>query len=716
MQHSKEENTHMKKLYTLAVITASLLVLSSCEHKHSPVVDPEIPATCTEAGLTEGSYCYECGDIILAQTRIPAKGHTEVTDEAVAPTCTTDGLTEGKRCAECGLVIAAQETIPMLGHSVVWMDTTNPTCSAEGLTPGEECAVCGEIFSGREPIEKIAHTPVILRAVEPTCSEEGLSEGKACSVCGEIIVAQDVLLKIEHTVVTDGALDPTCSSEGYTEGSYCYVCGEVFSGRTVIEPLAHTEVTDEAVEPTCDTAGLTEGKHCTVCGTVTVAQTEIAPLGHTEIVDEGYPATYDEAGLTDGKHCSVCEKVLAVQEVIPMLERATPTFPMGSITTEPTVIKTNHLELHIDKGVYVPGDLVETLNIVTSVMEKVTGMKFEGNPEYSSNNNYGFWKPDTISDLLMVDVKKEDSEGEFGTAYASANKAVISSGDIIDLYALIHECSHTLQFRQSKWYYCTWAMEAISNYTTYKTQQYIVKNYPELAEYVGSPVQTIANMYIDDHTDIYEHSMEYWIDNTFEDAGNQNYTIGFRLAWFLDETFGDYTKWIYVLEESYPYHKNNTGSNALPKEKILEAFYMAYGESVFDDFYAWLKLNEEPINNEYFNIDLRGANKMTVYPKVYWFGTEYKPSVTRHGYMYGVQYRDLYIGLDTGRQYLTEYKGRNTDNLVLALNEGVTVQLYNKNGEIIGTATGENIDLTGVSFVKLVGEGLLINFEITGFN
>ena len=85
--------------------------------------------TCTESGV-ETKTCSVCGD---EQTRlVAALGHTEVTDPAKRPTCTETGLTEGSHCSVCGEVLTAQEEIPALGHT----DT-----NADG-----KCDNCGEIM------------------------------------------------------------------------------------------------------------------------------------------------------------------------------------------------------------------------------------------------------------------------------------------------------------------------------------------------------------------------------------------------------------------------------------------------------------------------------------------------------------------------------------------------------------------------------------------
>ncbi len=105
-------------------------------HTHTEIIDTAVEPTCTETGLTEGKHCSECGEVLIVQETVAAKGHSEVIDAAVAPTCIESGLTEGKHCSECEKILIEQEAIPAIGHQY---DETNccvhcgQMCATQGL-------------------------------------------------------------------------------------------------------------------------------------------------------------------------------------------------------------------------------------------------------------------------------------------------------------------------------------------------------------------------------------------------------------------------------------------------------------------------------------------------------------------------------------------------------------------------------------------------------
>ena len=69
-----------------------------------------------------------------------------MTDEAVAPSCGHTGLTEGSHCSACGEVIVAQEVIPALTHQYEIVPAVPATYTKEGSTDGVRCKLCGEWF------------------------------------------------------------------------------------------------------------------------------------------------------------------------------------------------------------------------------------------------------------------------------------------------------------------------------------------------------------------------------------------------------------------------------------------------------------------------------------------------------------------------------------------------------------------------------------------
>ena len=140
-------------------------------------------------------------------------------------TCTATGLTDGTKCSTCGEIIKSQEIIPALGHTEIIDNAVVPTCTETGLTEGKHCSVCNEVLVKQIVVDALGHTEVIDKAVTPTCTETGLTEGKHCSVCNAVLVAQEVIAANGHSH-TSVVTAPTCTEQGYT--TYSCSCGDSY--------------------------------------------------------------------------------------------------------------------------------------------------------------------------------------------------------------------------------------------------------------------------------------------------------------------------------------------------------------------------------------------------------------------------------------------------------------------------------------------------------
>lgn len=99
-----------------------------------PLEYPAIPISSVQLKNADGTYV-ETGKGTEVATYIYTNGvwvcqHKPVTDAAIAPTCTDTGLTEGSHCSVCGEVLVAQEKVAANGHSF--------------STATGNCGVCGE--------------------------------------------------------------------------------------------------------------------------------------------------------------------------------------------------------------------------------------------------------------------------------------------------------------------------------------------------------------------------------------------------------------------------------------------------------------------------------------------------------------------------------------------------------------------------------------------
>ena len=282
-----------------------------------PVVENKAEADCTNAGGYDTVvYCSACDAELSRETVvIDALGHTEVIDAAVVATCTENGLTEGTHCSVCGEVLTAQEAVPAKGHTA-GAETIENLVAAGCTEAGSYdsvvyCSVCdAELSRVTVAIPAQGHAwddGVIVK--EPT-EEDGL-ERYTCTVCGatkDVVLAGTAHVHSFTAVVTA----PTCTEAGYTT----YICSCEFSYvGDYLAAKGHTEVIEAAVAATCTESGLTEGKYCSECGEVMAIREVVPAKGHAEadaVRENEVAATCTEAGSYDEVvYCSVCDAELS---------------------------------------------------------------------------------------------------------------------------------------------------------------------------------------------------------------------------------------------------------------------------------------------------------------------------------------------------------------------------------------------------------------------
>ena len=195
---------NIKRIFSICVIVLMLaLLLASCcfdsslAHEHIVVADNAVAPSCASTGLTAGTHCSECGQILVKQEIVPASeehtyddGYDAVCNicsydryvdcthadtgllPAKAATCSETGLTEGKRCFTCGIIVLAQNVTERIPHTDgEWITDKEPTETETGKKH-QVCAFCGEAIR-----EEIIPMIVIL-------AYEVNDDGITCTVTG----------------------------------------------------------------------------------------------------------------------------------------------------------------------------------------------------------------------------------------------------------------------------------------------------------------------------------------------------------------------------------------------------------------------------------------------------------------------------------------------------------------------------------------------------
>jgi len=209
-------------------------VACDCGYSADAEHSESTPASCTEA-----AYCDECksnyGDTLA---------HTEEIIPEVPATCTGTGLTEGKKCSVCGEVTVKQKETGSHGYNYVGHITTPATCTEEGVMT-YICTYDGN-HKFEEKIETAAHDTVQVDAKAPECEEIGWEEYEYCLNCTyttyKEIAATDHSFDIAKT--EENLTRPVKNADGsWSDGYYTYTC-ENDASHTITEAVKRADYSE----------------------------------------------------------------------------------------------------------------------------------------------------------------------------------------------------------------------------------------------------------------------------------------------------------------------------------------------------------------------------------------------------------------------------------------------------------------------------------------
>ena len=237
---------------------------------HKPVVDDAVAATCTEAGLTEGSHCSVCNEVLVAQQEVKALGHAVTSTRYEEK----DGaLVKVQECSRCGVVETVMEvtSIPAaleIGGGKAHNAYTTEKYVLAGTVTGLYNTQYGNFYIKDAEGKEIC--------IYGLYSADGKTRYDAMSykpVDGDYVVVYGVLGKFNTTIQMKSGwlLSYTAHEHNYSEATCttpatCSICKGI-TGET----LPHT---DDDYNHSCDACEAMVGTHedttgdslCEYCG------------------------------------------------------------------------------------------------------------------------------------------------------------------------------------------------------------------------------------------------------------------------------------------------------------------------------------------------------------------------------------------------------------------------------------------------------------------
>ena len=174
----------------------------------------DVEPTCTTDG-SKSKHCKNC-DAVFDSEVIPATGHTPAEDAAVAPTCTETGLTAGSHCSVCNEVLTAQEPVPATGHHYNEGVVTVEPIEDDGLMT-YTCTVCGDSYNVTIPKlenEQAEAYDAVESADKATDTAEAAVESITDASSDDAISKAD---RLADTAVSEAADAVTKAEKAYQE-------------------------------------------------------------------------------------------------------------------------------------------------------------------------------------------------------------------------------------------------------------------------------------------------------------------------------------------------------------------------------------------------------------------------------------------------------------------------------------------------------------------
>ena len=200
--------------------------------QHTEVIDPRVEPTYTSTGLTAGSHCSVCGEIITEQIVIPKLVYPYYTEYEWA---SDDSYVIAKQYAK-----STQELVKTETKNVTQEITTNGNCTTKDIITLTADFDDADFETQTKNIEgNYRHTSYVSKeAKEATCLTDGNTEEISCSVCKKVLTASETLKAQGHLEVVVPAQEPVGYLAGHSEYKKCSKCKTLLTKPTMVVPFS----------------------------------------------------------------------------------------------------------------------------------------------------------------------------------------------------------------------------------------------------------------------------------------------------------------------------------------------------------------------------------------------------------------------------------------------------------------------------------------------